>query len=88
MTSFQSTKKAGFLFTAAIAILLLQSACDTKSCRCYIYDGVNSPYKDIEYVAEGTSCSSLDYQNGKRYRYCTEMSDPDINPGEIGEEYK
>ncbi len=75
-------------FVAFFALVAIFASCDTKSCRCYIYDGVNTPYKEIEYVAEGTSCSSLDYQRGKQYRYCTEMSDPDINPGEIGEEYK
>lgn len=64
------------------------SSCDSKSCRCYIYDGVNPVYKEIEYVSDGTACSSLNYRNGNKYRSCVEMNEPDIDPNEIGQEYK
>ena len=70
-----------------IAIALL-AACDTKSCKCYVYDGTNTPQRVIEYVDESSPCSSLDYKNSTRYRYCLEYGEEDIDPSEIGQEYK
>ena len=69
------------------ALLLLLAACDTKTCKCYIYDGTNQPYVETEYISDGTACSSLDYTRGTRYRACTEYNEPDIDPSQIGEEY-
>jgi len=73
---------------ALAALLPLFASCDTKSCRCYVYDGLHDPYKQIEYVQEGTPCSSLDYNRGAQYRTCVEINEPDIDPGDIGQEYK
>lgn len=77
------------LFTS-IAILLLMAAasCDTKSCKCYMYDGNNTPQRVIEYIDEGSPCATLDYDRGTRYRVCTEYNEPDIDPNDIGQEYK
>lgn len=72
----------------AAALMLLLTACDTKSCKCYIYDGANQPYVEIEYLSDGTPCSSLDYTRTTRYRACLEYDEPDIDPSQIGEEYK
>ena len=70
------------------AALPFFSSCDTKACRCYVQDGQNPTYIVTDYVSEGVSCSSLDYDHGSRYRMCTEMSEPEIDPGQIGREYK
>lgn len=72
--------------TAGMAALL--GSCDSKSCRCYYYDGVNPAYTETEYVSDGSACSSLDYHRGTQYRTCTEMDEPYIDPGDIGQEYK
>lgn len=73
--------------TMAAAMPLIAS-CDTKACRCYVYDGQNPTYIVTNYVDEGVSCSTLDYNRSTQYRICTEMSDPEIDPGQIGREYK
>ena len=80
-------KKIRLLAIAVIAVIAITS-CDTKTCRCYYNDGVNEPYKDYEYVDEGTPCSSLDYERNHRFRMCTEMSEPEIDPHDIGQDYK
>lgn len=72
----------------AVIILAIMASCNTKSCKCYIYDGVNTPERVIEYVDESKPCSSLDYTRTPRYRTCIEYNEPDINPGDIGQEYK
>ena len=69
-------------------MLMAAVSCDTKSCKCYIYDGNNAPQRVIEYVDEGKLCSSLDYSRGTRYRTCLEYNEQDINPDDIGQEYK
>ncbi|MBQ2174052.1 MAG: hypothetical protein II453_02915 [Alphaproteobacteria bacterium] len=74
------------IFVAIVAFVAV--SCDTKSCKCYIYNGVNTPYREIEYVDEGSSCSTLDYSRGSQYRICTEYNEPDIDPTQIGREYK
>lgn len=76
------------LFLVLATLVALATGCDTKSCKCYYYDGINNPYMEIEYVSEGSSCSSLDYNRGTQYRLCTEYNEPTIDPGDIGEEYK
>ncbi|MCR4829590.1 MAG: hypothetical protein K5864_09045 [Bacteroidales bacterium] len=63
------------------------TSCDTKPCKCYFYNGMNWS-QEIEYVTEGSSCSTLDYTNGNRQRLCLEEHEPDIDPGSIGREYK
>lgn len=73
----------GLLAIAALAL----SSCDMKHCKCYVYDGT-SVVATSEYVSEGSACASLDYQNGTHYRRCIEDSEPDIDPGSIGREYK
>ncbi len=73
---------------AAVGILALLSSCDTKTCKCYVYNGNNTPYLEQEYVSEGTPCSSLDFQQGTRYRTCIEYNERDIDPNDIGQEYK
>ena len=72
----------------AAVLLLFATACDSKSCKCYVYDGTNEPYRETEFVAEGSACSSLDYSRGTRYRVCLEYDEPDIDPSQIGQEYK
>ena len=72
----------------AIGALLATMSCDTKSCKCYYYNGNSTPYMEIEYVSEGTSCSSLDYERTTQYRQCLEYNEPDIDPGDIGQQYK
>lgn len=72
----------------AAALLLLAAACDSKSCKCYVYDGTNDPYREIDYVSEGSACSTLDYTRGTRYRVCLEYEEADIDPSQIGQEYK
>ncbi len=73
---------------ALLALAALMASCDTKSCKCYVYNGVNTPSLEIEHVSSGSPCSSLDYQRGTQYRTCLEYNEQDINPGEIGQEYK
>ena len=75
------------LIPAALMIIALAS-CDTKTCKCYIYNGANTPYMEYEYIAEGNSCATLDYNRGTQYRQCIEYNEPDIDPGDIGQEYK
>lgn len=82
---FNSKQIAFATFLVSVALF---ASCDTKSCRCYVSDGVNPVYKEIDYVSENEPCSSLDYTSGSKYRLCTEMSDPEIDPGSIGREYK
>mgnify|MGYP006988847054 CR=1 FL=1 len=74
--------------SAMVLITFMATSCDTKSCKCYYYDGTNPAYMETEYVSEGTACSTLDYQRGNQYRTCLEMSEADIDPGSIGREYK
>ena len=74
--------------TIAVVLVALAVSCDTKACKCYIYDGVNRPERVVEYVDESSPCSTLDYSRGTRYRICTEYNEPDIDPNEIGQEYK
>lgn len=76
------------LFSLAVVTITLMTSCDTKACRCYIYDGVNPVERVTEYVDAASSCYTLDYTRGKRYRTCTEYNDQDINPDDIGQEYK
>lgn len=75
---------------SSITVLLLTmvTSCDTKSCKCYVYDGNNTPQRVIEYVDESSPCSSLDYNRNTRYRTCLEYNEPDIDPTQIGQEYK
>ncbi len=80
-------KQIIFLGLIAVATMIF-SSCDTKECKCYVYDGVHAPYMESQYVSYDNSCSVRDYRNGTQYRYCLEMDEPDINPGEIGQEYK
>ena len=70
------------------ALLLLLASCDTKTCKCYTYNGMNTPTMEYEYISEGNSCSTLDYTHGTQYRTCLEYNEPDIDPGDIGQEYK
>ena len=76
------------LFIGLATAALLFAACDSKSCKCYYYDGVNEPYAGTEYTDEGNACSSLDYSRNNNYRLCTEMSEPDIDPASIAWPYK
>lgn len=77
------------LIAATIAIVMTTlSSCDMKSCKCYVYNGNNTPERMIEYVDEGKSCTTLDYNRGTRYRICLEYNEPDIDPNDIGQEYK
>lgn len=71
-----------------IAFCLMLGACDSKSCKCYVYNGVNTPTIEIQYVSSGSPCSSLDYQRGTQYRTCLEYNEQDIDPNDIGREYK
>ena len=71
----------------AIIVLALVS-CDTKACKCYNYNGASQPYMDTEYVSDGTSCSALDRSSGHTYRVCLEYNEQEIDPGQIGQEYK
>lgn len=80
--------KKALLLTALALTALLMASCDTKSCKCYVYDGVSTPYMETDYVSEGTPCSSLSYNRGTQYRECLEYNEPDIDPNEIGQEYK
>ena len=48
------TKKFKKVLTIAAPTLLLLASCDTKTCKCYIYNGNNNPYIEQEYVSEGT----------------------------------
>ena len=82
------TMKLKRILTIAAPTLLLLASCDTKTCKCYIYNGNNSPYIEQEYISEGTSCSSLDYDRGTQWRTCLEYNEPDIDPNDIGQEYK
>lgn len=77
-----------FILTAVVTVVALLNGCDTKSCRCYYYDGVNDAYMDYEYVSDNTPCSSLDYERNHSFRMCTEMSEPEIDPHDIGQDYK
>ena len=43
---------------------------------------------EYEYISEGNACSTLDYTHGTQYRICTEYNEPEIDPNEIGQEYK
>jgi hypothetical protein len=72
----------------AIAMIAVLASCDTKSCKCYIYDGNNPAQRVTEYIDDGTPCGTLDYTRGKRYRICTEYNEQDIDPSQIGQEYK
>lgn len=74
-----------FLLVVMIAVM---TSCDTKTCKCYINDGINPVDRVTEYVDEGTACSTLDYDRGNRYRICLENNEPDIDPSQIGQDYK
>ncbi|MBP5548791.1 MAG: hypothetical protein J6X58_07890 [Bacteroidales bacterium] len=76
-----------FLFVAIMSAFLAMVSCDTKSCKCYVYNG-NSTIKEIEYVSQDQSCSSLDFTRGNAYRFCTEYNEPDIDPDDIARPYK
>ena len=76
------------LSIAALAAAISLASCDSKMCKCYIYNGQNTPYVETEYVQEGTACSALDYNRGTQYRTCLEYNEPDIDPNGIGQEYK
>lgn|GEM_PF-1103674 len=84
--SYQMKTKKYYL-VALLAFVALAS-CDTKTCKCYVYNGNNTPYIEQEYISEGSPCSSLDYQQGTRYRTCIEYTERDIDPNDIGQEYK
>ena len=70
------------LSLAAVALLTLAS-CDTKECRCYEYTGTRWIRANTTTIA-GTPCSDL---NTSTYK-CDEMSDPIIDPNDIGEDTK
>jgi len=71
-----------------MAVAMLMASCDSKSCKCYVYNGVNTPTVEIQYVSSSSPCSSLDYQSGTRYRTCLEYNEQDVDPNAIGREYK
>lgn len=87
LETLNSMKKI-FFPVIAVAILLAVSSCDTKSCKCYVYDGTNAAQRVIEYVDDASPCASLDYSRGTRYRICIENNEPDIDPSQIAQEYK
>lgn len=80
--------KKTILISIAVVCAILTASCDSKTCKCYLYNGVNTPYMEYEYVSEGTPCTSLDYDRTGQYRKCIEYNEPDIDPTEIGQEYK
>ena len=69
-------------------MIIALASCDTKTCKCYIYNGANTPYTQYEYIAEGNTCSTPAYNRGTQYRTCLEYNEPDIDPNDIGQEYK
>lgn len=81
-------KKTLLITALAVIMLAVASSCDTKSCKCYVYDGTNPAYRTTEYIDDASPCASLDYNRGTRYRMCLEYNEPDIDPNEIGQEYK
>ncbi|MBP5190499.1 MAG: hypothetical protein J6031_06250 [Bacteroidales bacterium] len=81
-------KRRTILAFSAIVAMMFFASCDTKTCKCYTYNGVSTPTMDYEYISEGNSCSTLDYNHGTQYRTCLEYNEPDINPDDIGQEYK
>ena len=80
-------KKILLVAVFALSILAV-SSCDTKTCKCYYYDGVNPAYMEYEYTNESNSCSYLDYKHNLSYRKCIEYNEPDLDPGSIAEEFK
>ena len=80
-------KKSLSFLSLCVAILLL-SACNSKTCKCYIYNGTSTPYEATEYVSDNEPCSVLDYTRGVQYRTCLEYNERDIDPHDIGQEYK
>lgn len=88
MKPFKNQNSRIKIIASAALLLMLYASCDTKTCKCYIYNGTNPAYMEYEYISEGNSCSSLDYNHGTQYRTCLEYNEPDIDPGEIGQEYK
>lgn len=80
-------KKTSIL-ALGLTLLFLAVSCDTKTCKCYTYNGLNTPTMDYEYISEGNSCSTLDFNRGTQYRTCLEYNEPDIDPNDIGQEYK
>ena len=74
-------KKVTMLLAAAGLFAL--ASCDTKECRCYEYNGSRWIRTTTSTLA-GTACSSL---NTNTYK-CDEMTDPIIDPNDIGEDTK
>lgn len=70
------------LTLSAMALLTLAS-CDTKQCRCYEYNGVRW-VKEYTSTIAGVSCQDL---NTSTYQ-CDEITDPEIDPSDIGEDTK
>jgi len=74
-------KKATLLLAAAGLFVL--ASCDTKECRCYEYNGTRW-VKKYTSTFTGTRCSEL---NTNTY-VCDEMTDPEIDPNDIGGDTK
>lgn len=77
------------LLLSAVVLLAATESCDTKACKCYVRSG-DGGVQEIDYVDEGTSCSTLDrYTSGnKPVRICTEYNERDLDPDDIGWEIK
>ena len=74
--------KKVILTLAALGLLTL-SSCDTKECRCYEYNGTRWIRSNTSTFAS-SRCSDL---NTSTYK-CDEMTDPVIDPNDIGEDTK
>lgn len=70
------------LILAVVGSVALAS-CDTKQCRCYEYNGTRWVRTDT-YILADRACRTM---NTNTYQ-CDEMSDPVIDPNDIGEDYK
>ena len=79
--------KAKILFLSFAFIAMLLCSCDDKPCKCYTYNGA-TVYSETKYVGYSSSCSALDYSQGNNYRVCLEYDEADIDPDDIGQEYK
>ena len=75
-------KKTSLLIIAVAGLMALAS-CDTKECRCYEYNGSRWIRTSTSTFAS-SRCSDL---NTSTYQ-CDEISDPVIDPSDIGEDTK
>jgi len=74
---------------SAATLLMLATSCEpSKTCKCYIYNGAETPYVQLEYISTGSSCSGLDYERGNSYKKCLEYDEADIDPNDIAQGYK